>query len=532
MSTPTVRGSGSSNLQRTPQQNQDNQVTVRKGDTLSGIAHAAGVPLQQLIDANPQIKNPDLIFPGQQINVPAAAQQSAPAPAGQNQGGQPRSDGFQPGAAPTQTARPQTSTPSLPQQPADPALQSQLQNQRLQANTARPGATGQPQPQPQAAADSDTKHAINEGALEVNGANLNGSLGDSLPEVMSGRRGSTSYQRSQEWNLSRGSNSTTNTTTTRNGNGTVTNQNRVANDGNGRNTSSQSTSFDRTASDGSQRNTTVRNGQGTDAQGNRVSSTTVSSSRTADGETVTETTRRTNTQRANGDERNRTERDAQTAPATRNGPEVEATATLAAVERTFVDPKTANLYRAGNADIGNTTGAGAEVRVGSVEVKGGAAATVDLKTGNVNVGAQIAAQVDVVAVTGRAQLGDSTSRTGQAYVKGDAGVRARGEVGGGATVNLATGTAKVGVGAEGFAGAEAKGSVGYQSRYFGAEVEGTAQAGIGGAARAEIGFDRGNFKANVDLGACVGLGGRVKVNVNVNVGAIAKDGYNWVKSWF
>jgi len=46
--------------------------TVVAGDTLSGIAARAGVSTQALIDANPQISNPDLIFPGQNIRLPEA----------------------------------------------------------------------------------------------------------------------------------------------------------------------------------------------------------------------------------------------------------------------------------------------------------------------------------------------------------------------------------------------------------------------------------------------------------------------------
>jgi spore coat assembly protein SafA len=37
--------------------------TVRKGDTLWGIAKRYGVTLSELIAANPQIKNPNLIYP-------------------------------------------------------------------------------------------------------------------------------------------------------------------------------------------------------------------------------------------------------------------------------------------------------------------------------------------------------------------------------------------------------------------------------------------------------------------------------------
>ncbi len=44
--------------------------TVQSGDTLSGIAVQSGVSLWSLEAANPQIKNPNLIFVGQQVNVP------------------------------------------------------------------------------------------------------------------------------------------------------------------------------------------------------------------------------------------------------------------------------------------------------------------------------------------------------------------------------------------------------------------------------------------------------------------------------
>jgi|LakMenEpi03Aug12_release.lakeMendotaPanAssembly.Ray.scaffolds.fasta_scaffold157470_1 LysM repeat protein len=43
--------------------------TVKKGDTLSAIAAKAGISLKQLIDLNPQIKNKNLINPGQNITI-------------------------------------------------------------------------------------------------------------------------------------------------------------------------------------------------------------------------------------------------------------------------------------------------------------------------------------------------------------------------------------------------------------------------------------------------------------------------------
>ncbi|MBX7101471.1 MAG: LysM peptidoglycan-binding domain-containing protein [Myxococcaceae bacterium] len=62
-----------------------NVYTVRSGDTLSGIAARAGVSLAQVLRANPDIRNPSLIFPGQQITIPEGGdvpQSSTPAPSG------------------------------------------------------------------------------------------------------------------------------------------------------------------------------------------------------------------------------------------------------------------------------------------------------------------------------------------------------------------------------------------------------------------------------------------------------------------
>lgn len=47
--------------------------TVRPGDTLSNIAARNGVSLNTLLAANPQIANPNLIYPGETINLPTVA---------------------------------------------------------------------------------------------------------------------------------------------------------------------------------------------------------------------------------------------------------------------------------------------------------------------------------------------------------------------------------------------------------------------------------------------------------------------------
>ena len=46
-------------------------VTVKAGDTLTAIAKDKGVSLQELIEANPQIANPDMIRPGEKVAMPS-----------------------------------------------------------------------------------------------------------------------------------------------------------------------------------------------------------------------------------------------------------------------------------------------------------------------------------------------------------------------------------------------------------------------------------------------------------------------------
>jgi uncharacterized protein len=54
--------------------------TVRAGDTLSAIAARVGVPLQEMLRLNPQIQNPDLIRVGQEIRLPGGAAVPTPTP--------------------------------------------------------------------------------------------------------------------------------------------------------------------------------------------------------------------------------------------------------------------------------------------------------------------------------------------------------------------------------------------------------------------------------------------------------------------
>lgn len=50
--------------------------TVRSGDTMSSIASRNGVSLSALVAANPQISNPNLIYPGQTVHIPGGSASS------------------------------------------------------------------------------------------------------------------------------------------------------------------------------------------------------------------------------------------------------------------------------------------------------------------------------------------------------------------------------------------------------------------------------------------------------------------------
>ncbi len=48
----------------------DTTYTVCSGDTLWAIAQRCGVELQAMLAANPNIKNPNLIYPGMEVTIP------------------------------------------------------------------------------------------------------------------------------------------------------------------------------------------------------------------------------------------------------------------------------------------------------------------------------------------------------------------------------------------------------------------------------------------------------------------------------
>lgn len=58
--------------------------TVQPGDTLSEIASEHGMTYGRVYDANPAVTDPDLIFPGQELRIPAASEQLAVRPLPEN----------------------------------------------------------------------------------------------------------------------------------------------------------------------------------------------------------------------------------------------------------------------------------------------------------------------------------------------------------------------------------------------------------------------------------------------------------------
>lgn len=70
----SINGNSSSANNNNNSSSSSSSYTVKKGDTLSEIANRQGVGLNQLIKANPQIKDPNMIMPGQQIQMPTGNQ--------------------------------------------------------------------------------------------------------------------------------------------------------------------------------------------------------------------------------------------------------------------------------------------------------------------------------------------------------------------------------------------------------------------------------------------------------------------------
>ena len=62
-------GAGSAGIEAESAADSAVRHTVRRGETLWGIAREYGVGLTEVIALNPQIKNPNLIYPGEEVRV-------------------------------------------------------------------------------------------------------------------------------------------------------------------------------------------------------------------------------------------------------------------------------------------------------------------------------------------------------------------------------------------------------------------------------------------------------------------------------
>ena len=70
LDTSLIRVNGGGGSAGTGTRTESAYYTVRRGDTLWGIANAHGVTLTALLKANPQIKNPNRIMVGEQVTLP------------------------------------------------------------------------------------------------------------------------------------------------------------------------------------------------------------------------------------------------------------------------------------------------------------------------------------------------------------------------------------------------------------------------------------------------------------------------------
>lgn len=118
---PTVAVNPNPGQQFTPQNNGVVQTTpqatsrvykIQPGDTLSALAAKNGTTVQALMAANPQIKDPNLIIEGQNLNIPTSGQNNAGGVNGAINGGNNGSSGVNTGTGTGGTA------PTAPNPPA------------------------------------------------------------------------------------------------------------------------------------------------------------------------------------------------------------------------------------------------------------------------------------------------------------------------------------------------------------------------------------------------------------------------------
>lgn len=485
--------------------------TVRSGENLWSIArqHSGGRTNdevaryhQELIRANPQLKDPNVIHPGQELNLPSTAGTST---AGTSSGSRIKpatSDASRfeasSSAPPPQTARPDPNALGATHPPISQDLANEVTARRAAANTNPAGRTHGARP----ATAEEEEQELN--AAQGGNGGADNDAGGRVPDL--GPR-SMPYSNVYGNNLHR----------------------QFSREGSDAGTLVSQSQTDRTQNRGAEQwRETNRDTTETSVNGQQTRQLqeehTLRNRRTGEGELETTTVAQDQdgnfgsrtTNNALDDDRSDMDRLMEM-----NGPEAFSATAVLAQQRLAGDDDWHGVATVDNRHMEDRTGGGYEAHALAYRANADAAATIDLRHGEVNVGVGGAVQADLVGASASGQLGTTDSTVGALHGQAEAHVGARAEGGAGVVVN----PSNIGVraGGEAFAGAEVRGTVGYDNRYGGVSVTGRAQAGAGAAAGVDVGYRNGVVGVQADLGAAVGIGGRVTVDVSVNVGAIAED---------
>lgn len=516
MSPPISSSSRASSVSTRQSSGGGNTHTVQRGETMTGIARQHEVTLDNLKQANPQVKDPNRIFPGQQLQIPAG--QPGPGQTGS-----------------TQTGSTQTPTPNRVGTPTSPYQDG---TSRFDGTTSRPSVVGATPAagQPAATPASDTALAQEFQATRTTqhvagprgataGRQAAGATQPAQPAATEPTHG-TLHLPVSDGTIPRVPHRLGTET------GVGVSHTRTAQ---GRSASARERFTTERTRDGLSTTERSRSGTAQNAAGRQVSVNSqgfeVVDRRS--GEAAREQTRTTTTDRGRQRTQTTTDDSDETAPSNVSASGMLFDQTLAGSSQFQGVHSNDQRLRE------DRTGAGFETHALAGQARFGTGGTVDLRNGDVNVGVNGIARADLVGASARAQVGTTTTMAGAGFVEGAGHVGARAQGGAGVSVNLSQGQATARVGVEGFAGAEVRASAGYENRYGGVAVTARGQAGIGGAAQAEASIRNGTVRVRADLGAAVGLGGRVTVDVGVNVGAIASDAmsaagqaFNYAASFF
>lgn len=508
-----VRPTSSDNAQ--PQRH-----TVKKGENLWSIAQQrsggktnAEVARyhQELIRANPQLKDPNVIHPGQELNLPnmggtAATSGSRIKPATADGASRFESSSSAP---PPQTARPDPNAASANHPPVSQDLADEVTARRSAANANPAGRTRGSRPADAEEEEQELNaNAGNSGAASAGNGADSGSAPDfsrrSMPNA-------NLYGNVVRRGISREGTDA----------GTLVSRDEIA-----RTQNRGAEQWRETNSDVTERTpggqTTRALEESHELRDRRTGQTERESTVVAedqDGRFGSRTTRESVDDDGKSDMQRLMEL---------NGPyAVTATGTLAQ-HRIAGDDDWHGAATVDNRHTEDRTGGGYEAHALAYRANADAAATVDFRHGELAAGVGASVQADLVGASASGQVGTRDSTAGALHGAAEAHVGARAE--GSANVVVSRNNIGVRAGGEAFAGAEVRGTVGYENRYGGVSVTGRAQAGAGAAAGLDVGYRNGRLGVRADLGAAVGLGGRVTIDVNVNVAAIASDVGNAVSS--